>query len=108
MHRAIRSLALALVLLILAAGAAHARPPAVRDSPAGLFDTLWQWVASYVSAWNKSGGTMDPNGSPMREGGMMDPDGAKAGVEIDPNGNRVQVPAPPPTTEAGVDIDPDG
>ena len=84
MQRTIRSFALALVLLILAAGAAHARPLAVRSAPAGFFEALWRWVAPYGPAWAKAGSSMDPNGAPhplltplptSDSGGAMDPDG---------------------------------
>jgi hypothetical protein len=97
MHRAIRSLAFALALLVLASGAVHARPLAARPSPTGFVGALWQWVASYLPAWTKEGSTMDPNGYTTKEGGTMDPDG-----------NRHNLLAPPPTTDAGGMMDPDG
>lgn len=83
MQRTIRSFALALVLLVLAAGAVHARPLAVRAAPVGFLEVLWQWLVPYVPAWAKEGGTMDPNGtrpnlaplSTTDSGGAMDPDG---------------------------------
>ena len=82
MPRTIRSFAAALVLLVLAAGAAP-RPLAVRPAPAGFFDSLWEWVSWHLPAWNKAGGDMDPNGSRLQApslptsdaGGEMDPDG---------------------------------
>ena len=79
----IRSLALALALLIPAAGTVHARPLAVHPSPAGTLDTFWRWVSSHIP-WNKEGGTMDPDGS------------------------RHTLPTPPITTNAGGTMDPDG
>jgi hypothetical protein len=84
MQRTIRSVVLALVLLVLAAGAVHARPLAVRSAPAGFLDGLWQWVLAHV-----------PNST--KEGGMIDPDGA-----------RPHLLSPPPTTDAGSDMDPNG
>jgi hypothetical protein len=84
MYRAIRSLAFALALLVLASGAVHARPLAARPSPTGSLAALWQWMASHLPAWVKAGGTMDPDGnrhnllSPLPttdSGGAMDPDG---------------------------------
>ncbi len=84
MHRAIRSLAFALALLVLASGAVHARPLAARPSPTSSIGALWQWVASHLPAWTKAGSTMDPDGNrhnllpplPTTDaGGMMDPDG---------------------------------
>ncbi|HEY0514073.1 MAG TPA: hypothetical protein VGH73_19350, partial [Thermoanaerobaculia bacterium] len=118
MHRAIRSLALALALLVLASGAVHARPVAVHPSPTGFLDALWQWAASCFPAWTKEGGMMDPNGAPRSpatssatsdEGGTMDPNGykTKAGSDLDPNG-RPHLLAPPSTTDAGGMMDPDG
>lgn len=84
MQRTIRSFVLALVLLVLAAGAVHARPLAVRSAPASFLEMLWQWVAPFVPAWAKEGGTMDPDGA------------------------RPNLLAPLPTTDAGGDMDPDG
>lgn len=84
MQRMIRSVVLALALLVLAAGAVHARPLAVRSAPAGFFDGLWRWVSAHVSSWIKEGSSMDPNGTHPNlltpppttdEGGTMDPDG---------------------------------
>jgi hypothetical protein len=84
MQRTIRSLVLALVLLVPAAGAVHARPLAVRSAPVGLFAELWRWVSAHIPGWVKEGGMMDPNG-----------------VSHNPF-------APLPTTDAGSDMDPDG
>jgi hypothetical protein len=86
MQRTIRSVGLALVLLVLAAGAVQARPLAVRSAPAGFLDGIWQWVLTHVPGWAKEGGTMDPNGAhptlltPLPttdEGSDMDPNGRK-------------------------------
>jgi hypothetical protein len=84
MQRTIRSFVLALALLVLAAGAVQARPLAIRSAPAGFLEVLWQWLAPYVPAWAKEGGTMDPNGT------------------------RPNVLAPLPTTDSGGAMDPDG
>jgi hypothetical protein len=84
MQRTIRSFALALVLLVLAAGAGHARPLAARSAPAGFLDGLWQWVITHVPSWAK-------------EGSMIDPDGAHPNLL-----------SPLPTTDAGGDMDPNG
>lgn len=84
MQRMIRSLVLALVLLVLAAGAVQARPLAVRSAPAGFLEVLWHWVAPVLPSWVKAGGDMDPNGAhpnPLTplptadSGGAMDPNG---------------------------------
>jgi hypothetical protein len=84
MQRMIRSFALALILLIPAAGAVQARPLAVRAAPVGFFEELWRWVSAQVPGWVKAGGAMDPNGTPH---------------------NPL---APLPTTDAGGDLDPNG
>jgi hypothetical protein len=97
MHRTIRSVALALALPVLAAGAVHARPLAVHPAPAGFLDALWQWVASSLPQWNKAGGDMDPNGVPLKAGSDMDPDGAR---------HNLFTPLPKPN--AGGEMDPDG
>ncbi len=84
MQRTIRSLVLALVLLIPAAGAVQARPLAVRSAPVGFFEGIWRWVSTHIPGWVKEGGTMDPNGAPHNplaslpttdEGSDMDPNG---------------------------------
>lgn len=97
MHRAIRSLAFALALLVLASGAVHARPLAARPSPTGSLGALWQWAASHLPAWTKEGSTMDPNGYTTKSGGTMDPNGAPHSL-----------PAPLPTSDSGGAMDPDG
>jgi len=97
MQRTIRSFVLALVLLVLAAGAAHARPLAVRSDPAGFFDGLWQWVAPHLPAWAKAGNSMNPDGYTTKEGSSMDP-----------NGSRPNLLTPPSTTDAGSEMDPNG
>jgi hypothetical protein len=97
MHRAIRSLALALALPVLASGAVHARPLAARPSPAGFLDALRQWVTSHLPAWTQEGSTMDPDGRSLKSGGMMDPDG-----------NRHNSLPPLPTTDSGGTMDPNG
>jgi hypothetical protein len=84
MQRMIRSVVLALALLVLAAGAVQARPLAVRSAPAGFFEMLWQWVAPYVPTWAKEGSSMDPNGT------------------------RPTLLAPLPTSDEGSDMDPNG
>ena len=116
MPRTIRSFAVALVLLVLTAGAAQAGPFAAGSLHAVFFDSLWEWVASRLPVWNKAGSDMDPNGlkeggmmdpDGLKEGGTMDPDGLKEGGMMDPNGARLQLPSPA-TTDEGSDMDPDG
>ena len=82
MSSKIRCAAAALaLLLLLSAGAIHARPPGPVRMPAVSFESLWQWVVSgWASLWAKEGSDMDPNGlvnplPPTEAGGEMDPDG---------------------------------
>jgi hypothetical protein len=86
MQRTIRSVGLALVLLVLAAGAVQARPLAVRSAPAGFLEGIWQWALAHLPSWTKAGSDMDPNGinptllTPLPitdEGSDMDPNGRK-------------------------------
>ena len=94
MHRGIRSLVLALVLLLLASAAVQARP--LRSHPpASRLGDLWTWVSSVLGSWSK-------------EGGMMDPNGLKAGSDMDPDGLQRQAPPPDTTSESGGMMDPDG
>jgi hypothetical protein len=94
MHRGIRSLVLALALLLLASTAVQARPLRVHP-PAGLLGDLWTWVSSVLGSWSKEGGMMDPNG--RKEGGMMDP-----------NGLQRQAPHPGSNSDPGGMMDPNG
>jgi hypothetical protein len=81
MSSKIRCAAAALaLLLLLSAGAAHARPSGTVRVSAVSFEGLWQWVVSgWASLWAKAGGEMDPDGlvAPRvsDEGSDMDPDG---------------------------------
>jgi hypothetical protein len=97
MPRTIRSVALALALSVLAAGAVHARPLTAHPAPAGFLEALWQWVAPSLPHWSKEGSDMDPDGYTTKEGGTMDPDGARHNLFT-----------PRPTSDAGSDMDPDG
>jgi len=86
MQRTIRSLVLALVLLVPAAGAVHARPLAVRSAPVSFLDELWRWVTAHVPGWVKEGGTMDPNGAPHNPLTPLPTGDVRNG--IDPNGGQ--------------------
>ena len=91
MSSKIRCAAAALaLLLLLSAGAVHARPGTARV-PAVSFEGLWHWVVSgWAALWAKAGSDMDPNGVPRKEGSEMDPDGLVVplppGSEMDPDG----------------------
>ena len=97
----IRSLAAALVLVLLTGGAAQALPlsgtPFSARGEGGFLDAAWDWVASLLPgvqsklsndfSGSEAGGMMDPNGSTTEarqldsgtseEGGMMDPNGLR-------------------------------
>lgn len=110
MSSKIRCAAAALAfLLLLSAGAAHARPPGAARIPAVSFENLWQWVVSgWASLWAKEGGEMDPDGlaAPRLsdEGGDMDPNGVrKAGSDMDPDGLVA-----PRLSDEGSEMDPNG
>jgi len=74
MKRRLRALAAAFTLLLFAAGAVHAQPHYGRTPAAGLFGSLWSWVASHLGSWLKADGMMDPNGlqSPAPPGSTSD------------------------------------
>ena len=89
MSRRIRCLAAALVLALLAAGAAQARSLQSSPGSLGFLDTLWQWLTSrytpgLTAIWEKEGGSMDPDGRTSRP--SPPPPTTDAGGEMDPNG----------------------
>jgi hypothetical protein len=98
----IRSLAAALILVLLAGGTAQALPlsgPALSaGGEGGFLEAAWSWVVSLFPSsgvqgkfskgfiGSEAGGMMDPNGSTIEaakcggtseEGGMMDPNGLR-------------------------------
>jgi hypothetical protein len=97
----IRSLAAALIFVLLAGGAAHARPLSGPPLSArgGFLDAAWNWVASLfhpsgtlskssrVRSDGEAGGMMDPNGSTF-EAGIAPNSSTDAGGMMDPNGAR--------------------
>jgi hypothetical protein len=86
MPRIRRSIALLLLLLILAPVLSWAGPPrdeAVKDT---FLLKLWSFVKTI---WEANGGSLDPDGQPRpSEGGSLDPDGSTAdeGSDLDPSG----------------------
>jgi hypothetical protein len=96
------STAVALVLVLLAASAAHAlptRPAPAAPEAAGLFAPLWSWLSGLLmpgagsglrTAWAKAGS--DVNSTPTDAGSQMDPDGLVStppgdeGSQMDPDG----------------------
>ena len=97
MSRAIRSMAVALTLLVLCSTATYAFPLGGRMTSKNLFTTLWEraltWLALDAPAslegrgslGEKAGSQMDPNGVPTRDvsGSMSD-----AGSQMDPDGYK--------------------
>ena len=97
MHRLIRRTAAALLLTLLFALPALARPAARAEggSGPGLFAVFWERAASLLGML-ESRGNMDPNGVTAKSRGNMDPDGATTSAippddgesrgNMDPNG----------------------
>lgn len=88
MSRSIRSIAFALLLVLVSATAAQALP--LGESPrSGLIDRALSWIGTLISpglapVWEMEGSQMDPNGQPQNntvpaptsdEGSQMDPNG---------------------------------
>jgi hypothetical protein len=95
MSRTIRSMVLALTLLVLCSSATYALPSAGRLNPEGLFANLWHramaWLApvpaEHGSVREKAGSQMDPNGNPVTCNTLEENPG-DAGSQMDPNGNK--------------------
>ena len=96
MSRAIRSMTLALTLIVLCSSATYAFPLAGRQSSRSLFETLWDramaWLApgapeTHDSMYEKAGSQMDPNGHPLTSNTLAENPG-DAGSQMDPNGNK--------------------
>lgn len=93
MSRTIRSITLALALLILCSSATYALPSAGRLTSEDVFAALWArvvaWFAPSVpaSVEEKAGSSMDPNGVSWSASVSQNPE-TEAGSSMDPNGNR--------------------
>lgn len=93
MSRLIRSIALALALLVLCSSTLYAFPLSERLTREGFLAALWNQVVAWfapsapVSVQEKAGSQMDPNGLPVDPTG---PQGLEYEVDgsVDPNGNR--------------------
>jgi hypothetical protein len=93
MSRLIRSITLALALLVLCSSAMYAFPSSERLTREGFLAALWNQVVAWfapsaaVSVQEKEGSQMDPNGLPtdttFSEGLEIE-----AGRSVDLNGNR--------------------
>jgi hypothetical protein len=84
-------LALILVLMLLAGGAAQAMPlgaPLQSAAPGGLFDAVWTWITDLFLGGEKEGCEMDPNGLDWHILTNASPVSFTndEGVEMDPNG----------------------
>lgn len=87
MSRNVRSIAFALLLVLVSASAAQALPPG--ESPrSGLIERVLSWVGTLLSpdvaaAWDAAGSQMDPNGDPED---TPPPPSSEEGSSMDPNG----------------------
>lgn len=92
MSRNVRSLAFALLLVLVSASAAQALPLSGAAPGSGLLDRIMSWIGTLLSpgapdltvVWERAGSQMDPNGAPPNntptaqtsdEGSSMDPNG---------------------------------
>jgi hypothetical protein len=88
MSRNVRSIAFALLLVLVSASAAQALP--LGETPgSNLISQMWNWFGTLLSpgltsVWDMEGSSMDPNGVPQNnnwsapttdEGSQMDPNG---------------------------------
>lgn len=88
MSRNIRSIAFALLLVLVSTSAAQALP--LGESPrSGLIDRVLSWIATLLSpgltpVWEMAGSQMDPNGDPQNN--TLPPPTSDEGSQMDPNG----------------------
>lgn len=88
MSRSIRSIAFALLLVLVSASAAQALP--LGETPrSGLFDRVLSWIETLLSPgltpfWEMAGSQMDPNGDPQDN--TLPPPTSEEGSQMDPNG----------------------
>lgn len=88
MPRNIRSIAFALLLVLVSVSAAQALP-LVEGPRSGLIDRVLNWMGTLLSSdvtsvWDRAGSDMDPNGSP--QDGTLPPPTSDEGSQMDPNG----------------------
>lgn len=86
MSRTVRSIALALLLVLVSATAAQALP---LDREHGLIDRVLNWIGTLLSpdltpVWEMEGSSMDPNGDPQNN--PLPPPTSDEGSQMDPNG----------------------
>lgn len=93
MSRLIRSIALALALLVLCSSATYAFPSSGRLTQEGFLAALWNRVVVWFSpsgsvfVGEKAGSSMDPNGVSLDATSSEDLE-TEAGSSMDPNGNK--------------------
>lgn len=88
MSRNIRSIAFALLLVLVATSAAQALP-LVEGPGSGLIDRVLSWFETLLSpnvtsVWERAGSQMDPNGDPQDT--TLPPPTSDEGSSMDPNG----------------------
>lgn len=88
MSRTVRSIALALLLVLVSASAAQALP-LVEAPRNGLIDRVLNWIGTLLSpgltpTWEMAGSQMDPNGDPQDN--PLPPPTSDEGSQMDPNG----------------------
>lgn len=90
MSRNVRTIAFALLLVLVSASAAQALPLG-EERGNGLVDRMLSWIGTLLSPgltpiWEMEGSSMDPNGEPQNifwlapttdEGSSMDPNGGQ-------------------------------
>lgn len=88
MSRNVRSIALALLLVLVSASAVQALP-LVEAPRSGLIDRVLSWIGTLLSpgltpTWEREGSQMDPNGEPQDD--TLPPPASDEGSSMDPNG----------------------
>jgi len=88
MSRNVRSIALAVLLVLVSASAAQAMPLG-EDPGSRLFSRMLSWIETLLSpnltsVWEKAGSQMDPNGPPQNNNSSAPT--SEEGSQMDPNG----------------------
>jgi hypothetical protein len=93
MSRNVRSIAFALLLVLVSAPAAQALPLGEAGPGNGLLDRFVSWIGALLSpaapdltaVWETAGSSMDPNGEPQNNNNAPAPN-SDEGSQMDPNG----------------------
>ena len=88
MSRNVRSIAFALLIVLVSASTAQALPLG-EDPGSGLVSRMWSWIETllspdFTSAWEAAGSQMDLNGEPQNNN--FPPPNWEEGSSMDPNG----------------------